>query len=328
MAKLKPSEFRLLLLFAIVAFVLANVYGYQMLASRHGEILKQRDLLEGRIKTAAVYEMAEGESLKMDAWLNQRVPVYGSEDQMKTFLLKFVEQRASSFSLVPELQPREPELRDGYMRSILEVKLSGTIDQILGLVFSLQDPEEFRAINSFDLKSKPKEPKTLFAEFTIEQWWNPDSPALVESGAAAPAADPPPPVVPVPAPGVPGAAPAVPPPAPGDGGGVQPPSGDAPQVPTDDATLDDATPDDAAPDDAAPDDVTLDDATPDDATLDDAEPAVGGAGGRRVLLPPNRTPDIAEEVAPSAEAETDFETEPGAESEVPDQDPVAEEDPQ
>ena len=187
MAKLKPSEFRLLLMFAIVAFVLVNVFGYQQLTSRHDAILVQREELITRLKTADIYQKQETESLQKQEWLTKRVPVYGSEDHMKTFLLKFVEQRASSFELVPELQPREPEEQDGYMRSVLEVKISGGIDQLLPFVFSLQDPEEFRSITSFDLKSKPKDPKTLFAEFTIEQWWNLDSPTLVANAEAVPA---------------------------------------------------------------------------------------------------------------------------------------------
>lgn len=207
MAKLKPSEFRLLLMFGIVAFLLVNAYGYKELTARHNAVITQREQLVGKLKTADVYQRQEAESLQKEQWLMSRVKVFRSQDEMKTYLLKLVEQRASSFNLVPELQPREPELKDGYMRSILEVKLSGTIDQLLPLVFSLQDPEEFRSITSFDLKSKPKEPTTLFLEFTIEQWWNPDSPELIASGAAAP-------VVEMPAPVAPAAG----------GGGVMPPT--------------------------------------------------------------------------------------------------------
>ena len=186
MSKLKPSEFRLLLLFGIVAFLLANAFGYKVLTERHDAILMQKDQLEARIKTAEVYELQERESLRKEAWLNNRVPVYASETHLNTHLLQLVEARASSYQLVPELQAREPELRDGYMRSILQVKLSGEIMPLLELVFSLQDPEEFRAITSFDLKAKPKDPKTVFAEFTIEQWWNPDSPTLVANAEVAP----------------------------------------------------------------------------------------------------------------------------------------------
>lgn len=186
MAKLKPSEFRLLLLFSIVAFLLVNVYAFQQLTARHNALKVQEGQLIAKLRTADVYAREEADSLQKEAWLRSRVPVYGSQDIMKTYLLKFVEQRASSYGLVTEPQPREPELRDGYMRSVLEIKVSGAIEPILEFVYSLQDPEEFRSITSFDLKSKPKDPKTLFAEFTIEQWWNPDSPELVASGEAVP----------------------------------------------------------------------------------------------------------------------------------------------
>ncbi|MCB1096185.1 MAG: hypothetical protein KDN22_11470 [Verrucomicrobiae bacterium] len=208
MAKLKPSEFRLLLIFCIVAFILVNAYGYKELMARQNALILQKQELTGKLKTADVYQSQEADSRQKEQWLMSRVKVYRSQDEMKTFLLKFVEQRASSFNLVPELQPREPELKDGYMRSILEVKLSGTIDQLLPLVFSLQDPEEFRSITSFDLKAKPKEPTTLFLEFTIEQWWNPDSPEIVANGTAAPTVEMP---VGVPAPPTPAGD--------GDGGG-------------------------------------------------------------------------------------------------------------
>ncbi|MEZ5325547.1 MAG: hypothetical protein R3F19_10835 [Verrucomicrobiales bacterium] len=156
MAKLKPSEFRLLLIFCIVAFILVNAYGYKELMARQNALILQKQELTGKLKTADVYQSQEADSRQKEQWLMSRVKVYRSPDEMKTFLLEFVKQRASSFNLVPELQPREPELKDGYMRSILEVKLSGTIDQLLELVFSLQDPEEFRSITSFDLKAKPK----------------------------------------------------------------------------------------------------------------------------------------------------------------------------
>ena len=111
------------------------------------------------------------------------------------------------------------------MRSVLEVKVTGTIDQLFPFLFSLQDPEEFRTITSFDLKSKPKEPTTLFADFTIEQWWNPDSPTLVANAEATPAE------MPVGAPpGTGGVQPPIPAPAPGatsDGGGLPAPLRDA-----------------------------------------------------------------------------------------------------
>ncbi|MGK0185928.1 MAG: hypothetical protein ACI9R3_001711 [Verrucomicrobiales bacterium] len=186
MAKLKPSEFRLLLMFGIVAFLLLNAYGYKQLTTRHNALKLQEVQLIGKLRTADAYAREETDSLQKEAWLRARVPVFGSQDIMKTFLLKFVEQRASSYGLTTEPQPREPELMDGYMRSILEIKVSGAIEPIMEFVYSLQDPEEFRSITSFDLKAKPKDPLTLFAEFTIEQWWNPDSPELTANGEAVP----------------------------------------------------------------------------------------------------------------------------------------------
>ena len=42
MAKLKPSEFRLLLMFGIVAFLLVNAYGYKELTARHNAVITQR----------------------------------------------------------------------------------------------------------------------------------------------------------------------------------------------------------------------------------------------------------------------------------------------
>ena len=39
----------------------------------------------------------------------------------------------------------------------------------------MQDPEQFRAITSLDLTSKAKDPKTVYAEIVIEQWWDPNS---------------------------------------------------------------------------------------------------------------------------------------------------------
>ena len=190
MAKLKPSEFRLLLLFAVLVFVTLNVFGFTFLNDRRKEVLVQKKALTARIEEGKGLERQEQEAINKEAWLNSRVPVYASVDQMKTFLIQFVEQRAASFQLALDLQPEEPEVRDGYMRSMLQVKLSGAIEPVCEFLFSLQDPEQFRAITAFDLQAKAKDPKTVFAEFTIEQWWNPASLSLVENAQAEPMAMP------------------------------------------------------------------------------------------------------------------------------------------
>ena len=188
MAKLKPSEFRLMLIFGILAFALGNVYGYKLLTNRHNEVKNKREDLRARLTQAENLALQEEDSFRKQEWLAKRVPVYPNEDHMKTFLLKFVRQKAAAFGLNPEPQPQEPELVDGYMRSKLEVSdVSGSIDTIIQFIFSLQDPEEFRAITSLELKAKPKDPTVVFCELVIEQWWNPDSLSIAASSNIAPA---------------------------------------------------------------------------------------------------------------------------------------------
>ena len=224
MAKLKPSEFRLMLIFAILAFAFVNFYGYQLLRKRHNDVKNQREELRSKLEQAENLALQEDDSLHKQAWLGKRVPVYRSEDEMKTFLLKFVEQRAATFSLTPEVQPQEPSPEGGYMRSRLEVKdLIGSIETIVEFIFSLQDPEEFRAITSLELKAKPKDPKTVICELVIEQWWNIDSLSIVANSAAA--------GVPVPE-GVAPSSPASPTPAPAPAPAPSPaPTPDNPSVP-------------------------------------------------------------------------------------------------
>ena len=185
MAKLKPSEFRLLLAFGVIAFLLLNVWGYTVVKRNHDGLIAEQSRLNGRLNTAKIYEGLEQESLNKQSWLLSRVPVYRDQDHMRTHLLKFVEQRALSFGLSPELQPKEPDFGNDFHRSSLQVKVSGSIDVIGEWIFTLQDPEAFRAITSLDLTAKAKDPKTVYAEIVIEQWWDPNSEQrIAEAGGA------------------------------------------------------------------------------------------------------------------------------------------------
>jgi hypothetical protein len=189
MARLKPSEFRLVLIFSILGFVLINFYGYTRLQKQHNDVRNERIELKSKLLQAENYALQEEDSVRKEAWLAKRVPVYQTEADMKSFLIKFVRQKAASFGIEAELHSQEPVREGGYMRSRLEVKqVSGTVDTLVQWIFSLQDPEEFRMITSLELKAKPKDPTTVFCELVIEQWWNPESLAIVASSGIAPAA--------------------------------------------------------------------------------------------------------------------------------------------
>lgn len=226
MAKLKPSEFRLLLVFGIVAFILVNFYGYTWLRKKHNDINNEQVDLEAQVMQAENYALQEEDSLRKEAWLAKRVPVYRTEDEMKTFLIKFVRQKAAEHGVEAELHSQEPVGDGPFMRSRLEVKqISGSIDTLVQWIYSLLDPEQFRTITSLELKAKPKDPTTLFCELVIEQWWNPDSPTIAANSDVLPVEPAEGGVTPAPS------APAgLPPGAVVPNGAIQPPAGGKPQA--------------------------------------------------------------------------------------------------
>lgn len=189
MAGLKKSEKRLLIVFGIVLFVLANLVGDYLLASRksaarvatqaHKEKITESELL---LRTKETWQ-------KRKNWLDQRQPRYASEETAATEIENHIRLSANAAGAsIDSLKPQEPITLPGEVQVAWNANVSGTNEEVTRFISLLQDRDGFYDLPSTTFTSDRKDPTILRAVVNVARRYStaPSSTAPT-GGAAAPA---------------------------------------------------------------------------------------------------------------------------------------------
>lgn len=186
MDRLKPSELRLLILFALTILGVVSFFGYDFYAKRAKEQVTQIDQLKAQHNMLLSMGARVDEHHKKVLWLNERQPVVledpAEELKAEKSLDEIVSDSAVKSAGLERLDVRAVEAKtEGFSRIFSRsVKVQGELEPIVQWLASLQSESSFRVVSKLRLTPpKKNEPEVLQCEATIEQWYA--TPAAVAS---------------------------------------------------------------------------------------------------------------------------------------------------
>jgi len=220
------SEKRLLTIFGVAIFLIANGVGYFMISKAKDDVQREKTRLGQRIAKLEAAKNQAGEAAEAREWMDEHVKTYADDFQRDSHLDSLVKGRLSS-GLTLDIRKNFPLRTDDkgeyFVKSRYQATVQGTWLDVKEFIFRLQKPPELRFVPKITMVPRKSETDDAEQEeevtVELEQWWaKPDNfistveeePAANEQPAAAPvespaatpvpAADPAPPAQPVPPP--------------------------------------------------------------------------------------------------------------------------------
>lgn len=192
MRTLTPSEKLILLgIFGGAAFVVLNFFLFGIVEEKKAALVQSRTTLEQRIFQLEEMQKERDEWLSKRMWVSSKLPMYQSVNDRETFLISMVNSAAASAGVDVTNGPNQiPGSQGDYFEETgVSATVTGTIEGVMRWVFSLQDPDSFRAITSVKIDAPKKgDPTEISCEVTLVQWWSPDSAAIAGVGDGGPQA--------------------------------------------------------------------------------------------------------------------------------------------
>lgn len=200
MRTLTSSEKMILVgIFGGAAFVVLNFFLYGIVEEKKAALVQGRTTLDQRIFQLQELQKERDEWLSKRTWVSSKLPMYQSVNDRETFLISMVNSAAAGAGVEVTNGPNQiPGSQGDYFEETgVSATVTGTIEGVMRWLYSLQDPDSFRAVTSVKIDAPKKgDPTEITCEATLIQWWSPDSAAIADAGgpsapAPAPAAPPP-----------------------------------------------------------------------------------------------------------------------------------------
>jgi hypothetical protein len=171
--KLTKSERRLLVIFGLAVFVMANFYGVSYLLDTQAGLSQQLNELAGTAKTNRIWLREKQFWLTRKQWIDHQQPRVAAGQVPQSELLQAMTASAQANQLVIQEQSfAESKSTPSYQSVSVKLKLSGNLENVVKWLADLQQPEKFQAIVSFTLKSEEQPPKVNL-ELEVARWYSP-----------------------------------------------------------------------------------------------------------------------------------------------------------
>lgn len=174
MTEMSPKERTLATIIGFAAFVVVTylVVDY---------FLKNQTRLRGELgrNTAAITTMRRQLAEKpmwdqREAWLQEKQPRLGSEDQAGVQLLDRVKEVAKKNAVQVSSQAlRPPTHLPDYSSVSVDLETTSTWPSLIGFMRELQGPEQFIVLETVNLKIDDKDATQMRGNFKIGQWFAP-----------------------------------------------------------------------------------------------------------------------------------------------------------
>lgn len=171
MRKLAPNEKTLFVILCGAVFLALNLLSLRVFLNIHHQLESKIAGVRGKIAEARNMIIL-GEALQpANNWLNTHPLPRWNNDQASAQLLKCEREEAEKdgLKILEEnlLPPHSSALADSVS---VQMKLSGPFEGLVKLLFALQSPTAWRAINKFTIKSDT-EPTKVIMELELKQFF-------------------------------------------------------------------------------------------------------------------------------------------------------------
>jgi Tfp pilus assembly protein PilO len=173
--RLTKTEARLAWLLGAALFIMANFYGLGFLLDRHSELSQKISELNATRRSDLTWLRERDLWLKRKQWLDTKQPKAGSSEAPQSELLQMLTKSAADHQLQIQEQGFGEAKNAAFYRSVaVRLKLTGSLENVMKWLASVQQPELFQAITSFSLKSE-NEPPSVSLELEVARWYAPQA---------------------------------------------------------------------------------------------------------------------------------------------------------
>lgn len=180
MRRLAKSELRLLIVFGAAVFLALNLFAIRLWMQHRAALVGKTAQTRAAIATGTSWITAAEALQPAREWIGQNPAPVATGDQASTSLLHIVRNLAekSNLKLVEEtLLP--PENSEAGPSAVLQVKLGGPFSGVASLLFELQSPTAWRAVDKMMIRSD-SEPPNVIVDLVVRQYYRPPSPPATE----------------------------------------------------------------------------------------------------------------------------------------------------
>jgi hypothetical protein len=173
MRQLAKSERRLLIVFGAALFVALNLFTIRFWLQNRGVLLAKITQTRTAISTGKSWISAAEAFQPARDWIEKNPSPANTGEQASTSLLNAVRSfsETSNLKLLEEtLLPAEST--PGGQAAILQVKLSGPFSGVASLLFELQTPSSWRAVDKIMIRSD-NEPPNVIVDLVVRQYYSP-----------------------------------------------------------------------------------------------------------------------------------------------------------
>jgi hypothetical protein len=182
MRRLARNELRLLIVFSSAVFIALNLFAVRAWTQHRAALVSKISQTRSAIASGDSWISAAGALEQANSWMEQNPPPSSSGEKANTDLLNTVRALAekSDLKLVEEtLLPNEsaPTAES----AILQAKLNGPFSGVAKLLFELQTPTSWRAVDKMAIRSDA-EPPNVIVDLVVRQYYREPSQAAPAPG--------------------------------------------------------------------------------------------------------------------------------------------------
>ena len=178
MRRLAKSEQRLLIIFGAAVFLALNLFAIRLWLQNRSALIANIAQTRSAITTGESWMSAAEALQSAREWIEQNPAPTATGDQASTNLLNSIRNLAekSNLKLVEEtLLPSEATAAGE--SAILQVKLTGPFSGVASLLFELQSPKSWLAVDKMMIRSD-NEPPNVIVDLVVRQYYRaPSAPA-------------------------------------------------------------------------------------------------------------------------------------------------------
>jgi len=179
---MSPREKRLLTLFVIAAFVVANAVGLSAYRRKSDALEASRLKADGVLKRYELFEASRQQRLDEMDWLQRNLPQPAEFQNVQTALQAAcvsearragLEIRSNSERLLPTEAPKDSH----FHRARFQLKVTGTEESLYRFLDKINQPNQLRAATQLLLTPNKEDNTRIDCTTTVEQWFVPLPPS-------------------------------------------------------------------------------------------------------------------------------------------------------
>lgn len=175
MRPLTKLEKNLTIGLAVTIFLLGNMFGVSALLRNKRSMQLESITLKGQQDEADLWLSQKDKWLTRKAWLDKTQPKASQPEAAQSTFFEELQKSARSSSLTIDEQSFGEVSDSTHFQSVsVKMRLTGTLENTVRWLATIQRPELFQAITSFTLKSE-KDPPNVNVDMEIAKYYLPNN---------------------------------------------------------------------------------------------------------------------------------------------------------